>query len=129
MAALVHKKPDGTEKIFEAGDKPLIIGRLPESEIQVHDSFLSRVHCGIAYYNHQFHLKDLGSTNGTYRNGARVFQCPLVSGDRIQVGNTTLIFELDPTNGHAVLRHCSPAETAPTASRLPGVISPTRQPL
>jgi len=104
MPSLIHKRPDGTEKTLEFGTKPLIVGRLPESEISVRDSFISRVHCGFAYANNEFTLKDLGSTNGTYRNGARVFECALSSGDKIQVGNTTLVFEIDAKNSNAILR-------------------------
>lgn len=104
MPSLIHKRPDGTEKSLEFGNKPLIIGRLPQSEIQVHDAFISRVHCGIGYVNNQFTLKDLGSTNGTYRNGSRAFEGVLSSGDKIQVGNTTLIFEIDSATGNGVLR-------------------------
>ncbi|MGA2604296.1 MAG: FHA domain-containing protein [Verrucomicrobiia bacterium] len=104
MSSLIHKRPDGTEKTLEFGSKPLIVGRLPESEISVRDSFISRVHCGFAYTDNQFTLKDLGSTNGTYRNGARVFECTLASGDKIQVGNTTLVFEIDTKNNNAILR-------------------------
>ena len=104
MPMLIHKRPDGTEKTLEFSNKPLIVGRLPESEISVRDSFISRVHCGFSYANNQFSLKDLGSTNGTYRNGARVFECALSSGDKIQVGNTTLVFEIDSKNNNASLR-------------------------
>jgi pSer/pThr/pTyr-binding forkhead associated (FHA) protein len=104
MPSLIHKRPDGTEKTLEFSNKPLIVGRLPESEISVRDSFISRVHCGFTYANNEFTLKDLGSTNGTYRNGARVFECALSSGDKIQVGNTTLVFEIDTKNHNAVLR-------------------------
>jgi pSer/pThr/pTyr-binding forkhead associated (FHA) protein len=104
MPLLIHKKPDGTEKSLEFTNKPLIVGRLPESEISVRDSFISRVHCGFTFANNQFSLKDLGSTNGTYRNGARVFECALSSGDKIQVGNTTLVFEIDSKNNNASLR-------------------------
>ena len=104
MPMLIHKRPDGTEKTLEFSTKPLIVGRLPESEISVRDSFISCVHCGFSYANNQFSLKDLGSTNGTYRNGARVFECALSSGDKIQVGNTTLVFEIDSKNNNASLR-------------------------
>jgi pSer/pThr/pTyr-binding forkhead associated (FHA) protein len=104
MPLLIHKRPDGTEKSLEFASKPLIVGRLAESEISVRDGFISRVHCGISFANSQFTLKDLGSTNGTYRNGARVFECSLGSGDKIQVGNTTLVFEIDAKNGNALLR-------------------------
>jgi predicted component of type VI protein secretion system len=112
MPALIYRRADGTEKRMELGAKPLIIGRLPESEIQVKDPFISRVHAGIGYANNAFTLKDLGSTNGTYRNGARVFECNLASGDKIQVGNATLIFEIDGT-GDAILRQVPHLTTAP----------------
>jgi len=99
----MYKQSDGTEKLLEAGENPLVIGRLKDSDIPVRDPFLSRIHCGIIYHNQQFHLKDLGSANGTYRNGSRVFECTLAPGDRIQVGNTTLFFEV-PGTGPIVLR-------------------------
>jgi pSer/pThr/pTyr-binding forkhead associated (FHA) protein len=105
MPSLIHRQPDGTEQVLAISAKPLIIGRLVESEIQIRDAFISRVHAGIGYVNNQFTLKDFGSANGTYRNGARVFECPLTSGDRIQVGNTTLVFEIDTVAGNGILRH------------------------
>jgi pSer/pThr/pTyr-binding forkhead associated (FHA) protein len=104
MPLLIHKKPDSSEHKLEFSGKPLVIGRVAESDITVKDSFVSRVHCGVSYANNQFTLKDLGSTNGTYRNGARVFECVLHTGDKIQVGNTTLIFEVDQAGGDGVLR-------------------------
>jgi pSer/pThr/pTyr-binding forkhead associated (FHA) protein len=104
MPLLIHKKPDNAETKLEFSGKPLVIGRVNESDITVKDSFVSRVHCGVSYANNQFTLKDLGSTNGTYRNGARVFECVLHTGDKIQVGNTTLVFEVDQASGNGVLR-------------------------
>ena len=113
MPALLHKRPDGTEKRIEIGSKPVIIGRLPESEIQVREAFISRVHAGIGHAGGSFTLKDLGSTNGTYRNGARVFECNLANGDKVQVGNATLVFEVDGAGNESVLRQVPQMTTAP----------------
>jgi pSer/pThr/pTyr-binding forkhead associated (FHA) protein len=115
MPSLIHKKPDGGDRTLQFSNKPLIIGRVPESDILVRDSFVSRVHCGISYTKDQFMLKDLGSTNGTYRNGARVFETALHTGDKIQVGNTSLVFEIDPASGNATLRQV-PQMVAPPAT-------------
>src|SRR2546428_10557519 len=104
MPALIHKRPDGTERKLEIGSKPLIIGRLAESEIQVRDAFIWRGHAGIGNVNNTFTLKDLRSTNGTYRNGARVFACNPATGDQRHVGNATLIFEIDLHTQDAILR-------------------------
>jgi pSer/pThr/pTyr-binding forkhead associated (FHA) protein len=112
MSLLIHKKPDNSENKLEFTGKPLVIGRVAESDITVKDSFVSRVHCGVSIANNQFTLKDLGSTNGTYRNGARVFECVLHTGDKIQVGNTTLIFEVDQASGNGVLREVPQMATA-----------------
>ena len=127
--SLIHKKPDGTEKPLELGPKPIVIGRLPESDVSVRDSFISRVHCGILLANNQYTLKDLGSTNGTYRNGARVYECTLASGDKIQVGNTTLLFEIDGAAGQVILRQIATQAgplRPPSASGLqpPAVLQP-----
>jgi pSer/pThr/pTyr-binding forkhead associated (FHA) protein len=123
MPSLIHKKPDGTERKIEFGAKPLVIGRLPESEIPVRDSFVSRVHAALTYANGQFTLKDLGSTNGTYRNGSRIFECSLANGDKIQLGNTTLLFEIDSTTGNAILRQIphivAPAQTVTGPAAVP----------
>ncbi len=116
MPTLTLKRTDAADRTLEIGAKPLVIGRVAESDIMVRDSFVSRVHAGIGYAESQFTLKDLGSTNGTYRNGARVFQCALGTGDKIQVGNTTLIFETTAADS-AVLQQVpqivSPASAAP----------------
>ena len=122
MPGLIHKQIDGSEKRLDFGSKPLIIGRLPESELQVRDAFISRVHAGISHANGNFVLKDLGSTNGTYRNGARVYECNLANGDRIQVGNASLLFEIESGSGDGILRQVPPT-TAPRQ-----VISPPVQP-
>jgi pSer/pThr/pTyr-binding forkhead associated (FHA) protein len=123
MPALIHKRLDGTEKTIALGAKPAVVGRLPESEIQVRDSFISRVHCGISWVNDQFTLKDLGSTNGTYRNGARVFECALAAGDKIQIGNATLVFEIDPATNNGILRQVPQMVTPPRPAERP-VVSP-----
>jgi pSer/pThr/pTyr-binding forkhead associated (FHA) protein len=117
MPLLIHKQPDGTEKALEFGSKPLIIGRLAGSEIPVQDAFISRVHCGISCVNDHFTLKDLGSTNGTYRNGARVFECALSTGDKIQVGNTALVFEIDTNTSNAILRQIPQMVAPPTTMK------------
>jgi pSer/pThr/pTyr-binding forkhead associated (FHA) protein len=121
MPALVHQRPDGSTRTLEftaatnGVAKPLIIGRLSASDITVHDTFVSRVHCGINFTSGQFILKDLGSANGTYRNGARVYEAPLEPGDKIQMGNTTLVFELETGTDNAILRQI-PHMVAPPES-------------
>ena len=113
VPVLIYKRADGTEISYEVGGKPLIFGRLPEAEIQVRDAFISRIHANIHFVNNAFVLKDLGSTNGTYRNGTRVYECELASGDKIQVGDAALVFEIDITTGVAILRQVPALASSP----------------
>jgi hypothetical protein len=68
------------------------IGRGEDATITLKDPASSRIHCKIVFENHNFVLRDNGSTNGTFRNDERVEQCVLEFGDRIKVANTELVF-------------------------------------
>ncbi len=74
----------------------LSIGRSRESDIFLEDLAVSRLHASVVNLgNGQYALKDEGSANGTKVNGQLVskFQTfPLQEGDRIQLGQTVLVF-------------------------------------
>lgn len=67
-------------------------GRLPECTVSFDDPNVSRNHAEIRPEGDGFVLSDLGSTNGTTVNGARITQHRLVDGDRITLGATVLEF-------------------------------------
>lgn len=68
------------------------IGREPDNTIVIQDDkFVSSHHLKVLVHDGQIVVQDLGSTNGTILNGARlVGERPLRNGDRIQVGFTVL---------------------------------------
>jgi signal transduction histidine kinase/pSer/pThr/pTyr-binding forkhead associated (FHA) protein len=71
----------------------ITLGRSTESDIQIHDTLISRVHCRLEWENGKWFLNDLGSTNGTWMVGRKVdkkVQIPLKTS--VRIGNT--IFEL-----------------------------------
>jgi len=73
-----------------AAETPL--GRM---EIDPQDRYISSRHARVVRHKNWFWLQDVGSQNGTYHNGSRIFEAvPLYAGDQIQIGNTTLQFEL-----------------------------------
>ena len=75
------------------------IGRASDCSIPIKDRYLSRRHAEIVAVGKQWVLKDLGSANGTYLNGARVdSDIPLRPGDRIRLGDTELVFETAEKN-------------------------------
>ena len=87
------KEPGREYKIVK---ESLSIGRSRESDIFLEDLAVSRLHASVVNQgNGQYALKDEGSANGTKVNGQLVgkFQVfPLQEGDRIQLGQTVLVF-------------------------------------
>jgi phosphoserine phosphatase RsbU/P len=69
------------------------IGRAEDSDIRLPDRSLSRRHAQILQRRDGCYLVDLGSTNGTYLNGARVPQeSPLQDGDVITLGEVVIVY-------------------------------------
>lgn len=69
------------------------IGRSPESEVFLDDVTVSRKHAIVSRMQDKgFHLKDLGSLNGTYVNGYSTMEVQLSPGDEIQIGKFHMLF-------------------------------------
>ena len=66
------------------------IGRSTGAEFMVDAALVSRLHCQLSATVDTLHVKDLGSTNGTYVNGRRVTSAELHEGDRLAVGRVEL---------------------------------------
>ncbi len=77
---------------FELEDGTLGLGRDAANFIQLHDTEVSRRHAEIRREGPTVGVTDLGSSNGTYVNGKRVQHQELVSGDRVQIGSTLMLF-------------------------------------
>jgi hypothetical protein len=88
----------GSRRVPMAGT-PIRIGRAPECEIVLKDNHVSRRHARLAPRNGVLILTDLGSTNGTRVNGNRVTEVVLGAGDRVQIGETSLVIETAATAG------------------------------
>ena len=87
--------PDG-KTIPVPEDDPVSIGRMPDCDIVINDSNVSRIHAEVRVVDGRATLLDLKSLNGTRLNGRGVppdtFGLPLNDGDEVQIGNTTLRF-------------------------------------
>lgn len=75
----------------------LVLGRDRAGDIPIDDVNISRRHAEIALRvvggETRTVLRDLKSTNGTFVNGELVTEKVLSHGDRIRIGDTTIIFE------------------------------------
>ena len=75
----------------------LRIGRGHDCEIALMDRRASRLHALIRVTGVTFELEDLGSTNGTFVNGARVEgRCLVKTGDTIAIGESNLLVRAEP---------------------------------
>lgn len=73
----------------------LTVGRAPECGFVIEDGAASRRHLQIIDRGGDFYWKDLGSTNGTVVNGSRMLEGRLKAGDRLQIGDTVLRFDVE----------------------------------
>ena len=64
------------------------IGRAADCELVVDDEFVSAHHCELRQMDDGCFVFDLGSSNGVFVNGARVFGQALVDNDVIRVGRS-----------------------------------------
>jgi len=81
-------------KSFNFSKSNILIGRNKNNDIGIDDVKISKIHCEIRVIKNtnieQILIRDLNSTNGTYVNGERIDQRPVISGDKIGVGDTVL---------------------------------------
>jgi hypothetical protein len=66
--------------------RALVLGRQPDADVVLAEDLVSRHHARVAFEGDALFIEDLGSTNGTYVNGARVKRARLAEGDRVIVG-------------------------------------------
>ncbi|MDF5708103.1 MAG: FHA domain-containing protein [Nostoc sp. S4] len=92
------------------------VSGLPDSDVA------SRIHAQIWINNDEYHISDLGSSNGTYVNGRKlqpqVF-CPLHSGDRVSLGQGDKISFM-----FRAQQHSSSTIKNPTPNSTPTKITP-----
>src|SRR5258708_19868082 len=101
MAELIVKYPDRTAEHFAISRLRITIGRSARNDLCIPDPFASRVHAEVRHEGDEYFLHDLGSANGTLFNGAPdtvTDTFTLVSGDRIRIGQTELIFTTHSTS-------------------------------
>lgn len=94
MGKCVLHRADGTSSNQPLGNVPVLIGRAGDAPIRVDDEFVSRKHCEVYLQDGKVVLRDLQSHNGTFVNGQRITEILLASGDKLQIGETRMVFQL-----------------------------------
>ena len=109
---------DGDQTIELRPGASLVVGRAPSSDAPVIDSTVSRRHAELMASEGGAEVRDLGSSNGTFVNGARVDRAPLAVGDVVRFGKV----------GFRVAELTAPrdARSAPTTPLSAGTIRGSR---
>lgn len=87
MAKLIMTLDGAILREYHINKDSISIGRKHGNDIQLNDLTVSGRHSLITVMGDNTYIDDLGSTNGTLLNGARVAKSLLKHGDLIQVGN------------------------------------------
>ena len=83
---------EDNQAVHELVEDKVTVGRLPDNTIQIEDGSVSSHHAEFVLEHGEYHLNDLGSTNGTFVNGAQVTSAVLKDGDQVRFGSIETVF-------------------------------------
>jgi pSer/pThr/pTyr-binding forkhead associated (FHA) protein len=90
----------GRSVVELSGDR-VTVGKGTENDVALDDARVSRLHAVLERFAAGWCVTDLGSSNGTYLNGERIWaQQRLRHGDEVRVGATRLLFRNSTDVGH-----------------------------
>jgi pSer/pThr/pTyr-binding forkhead associated (FHA) protein len=88
---LVVTEAEGIARTYPMAEEPLQIGRSEACQVILQDTYASQMHARVFPKDGEWFVEDLGSTNGTYLNRAKVSHpSPVGAGDEIRIGKTSL---------------------------------------
>ncbi len=92
---LVIFLPDGSRKDIRLKAGKYIVGRQDDATIRIPLPVVSRHHCEIKVEDSRVRVRDLGSSNGTFRNFERITESDLGAGDILGLGEFLLTVQVD----------------------------------
>lgn len=121
---LIVFKPDGTRKDIPLKAGKYTVGRQSTASLRIPLASVSRQHCELVIEGSRVSVRDLGSSNGTFRNQERVTQTVLEPGDQLTIGTCVMTLQVDgkPANVQrpGIVSEGDPlAETPPAGAKAP----------
>jgi len=97
MAKLIFTDPNHAGRVYQLAVEKATVGRGNQNTLVIADASVSAVHCEILVNGSEVIVRDLGSHNGTFVNGARLTnqQAQLKSGQTVRFGAAEARLELD----------------------------------
>lgn len=112
---------DESKITFDLTEEKITVGRLADKTLQIDDGSVSSNHAEIVLEGGQYHLHDVGSTNGTFVNGEQVTDAILNAGDEIRFGHINAVYIAEEAaavsqprpESHAVIAEAAHASQRP----------------
>lgn len=116
---LVMFRADGERRSFSITRDVTLIGRREDCDLRIPLGDISRKHCRLVKVGDSLRLEDLGSSNGTYRNGQRIQKTILDPGDTLQIGPVIFVLQIDGVPADDELQPLAPIATNAEAGEVP----------
>lgn len=99
MASLRISLDEDRESTHDLTEDKITVGRLADNVIQIDDGSVSSHHAEMVLENGEYHLHDLGSTNGTFVNEQQLTDAILKHGDLVRFGKINCTFLSEESSG------------------------------
>jgi pSer/pThr/pTyr-binding forkhead associated (FHA) protein len=119
MPRLVVLSEGLTGRTHELKAEVTTIGRLEDNSFQVPDASVSSHHCEVVLKGNDLHVKDIGSTNGSFIKGERFTEAVIKPSQVFRLGQIEIRFETDaPAQSKRVFDHTQVVPQGIKASEL-----------
>jgi len=98
-APVVGLRMIGRETTIDVPPGPWTLGTRADQDVVIDDPTVSSQHCAFAWRDGDLWVRDVGSKNGTFVNGAKVSDARLIDGSVLVVGRTTLVAFAESSRG------------------------------
>ncbi len=109
-------KGEKLEAVRQFEVSQIVIGRNSEAQLELQDEGVALLHAMIENRDGEYYISDLGSPSGTFKNGQKILEDKINSGDSINIGPYRIQFFVGVPKPAAPPKVAPPSEVKPPAS-------------